>query len=130
MIKADLMVTGCKTDWLLELLADLFSESNTFVEFLAKFEETFPVFPTDMHIGQQLLDLSKLKGSFKLDEINQMEARIRKRVARLPCGYSQYDKLILLRRNVPAKTWSECKETPACKALTHSYSDLLRLLKA
>ena len=41
MIKADLVVTGCKTDWLRELLEDLLSESNTFVEFLSKIEETF-----------------------------------------------------------------------------------------
>ena len=38
--------------------------------------------------------------------------------------------LILLRSKILAKTWSECKVTPARKALTHSYSDLLRLLKA
>ena len=36
MIKADLVLTGCKTDWLRELVADLLSESDTFVEFLAK----------------------------------------------------------------------------------------------
>ena len=130
MIKADLVVTGCKADWLRQLLEDLLSESNTFVEFLSKIEETFPVFETDMHIRQQLLDLSKFKEFPKLDEINQMEARIRKLVARLTCGYFEYDKLILLRSKIPAKTWSECKDTPARKALTHSYSDLLRLLKA
>ena len=130
MIKANLVVTGCETNWLRELLEDLLSESNTFVEFLSKIEETFPVFETDMHIRQQLLDLSKFKEFPKLDEINQMEARIRKLVARLTCGYSEYDKLILLRSKIPAKTWSECKDTPARKALTHSYSDLLRLLKA
>ena len=124
------MVTGCKTDWLRELLEDLLSESNTAVEFLSKIEETFPVFETDMHIRQQLLDLSKFKEFPKLDEINQMEARVRKLVARLTCGYSEYDKLILLRSKIPAKTWSECKDTPARKALSHSYSDLLRLLKA
>ena len=93
MIKADLVVTGCKTYWLRELLEDLLSESNTFVEFLSKIEETFPVFETDMHIRQQLLDLSKFKEFPKLDEINQMEARIRKLVARLTCGYSEYNKL-------------------------------------
>ena len=130
MIKADLVVTWCKTDWLRELLEDLLSESNTFLEFLSKIEETFPVFETDMHIRQQLLDLSTFKEFPTLDEINQMEARIRKLVARLTCGYSEYDKLILLRSKIPAKTWSECKDTPARKALTHSYSDLLRLLKA
>ena len=130
MIKADLVVTGCKTDWLRELLEDLLSESNTFVEFLSKIEETFAVLETDMHIRQQLLDLSKFKKVPKLDEINQREARIRKLVARLTCGYSEYDKLILLRSKIPAKTWSECKDTPARKALTHSYSDLLRLLEA
>ena len=59
MIKADLVVTGCKTDWLCELLEYLLSESNTFVEFFSKIEETFPVFETDMHIRDQLLDLSK-----------------------------------------------------------------------
>ena len=59
-----------------------------------------------------------------------MEARIKTLVARLTCGYSEYDKLILLCRKIPAKTWSEFKDTPARKALTHSYSDLLRLLKA
>ena len=91
---------------------------------------TFPVFETDMHIRQQLLDLSKFKEFPKLDGINQIEARIRKLVARLTCGYSEYDKLILLRSRIPAKTWSECKDTPARKALIHSYSDLLRLLKA
>ena len=36
----------------------------------------------------------------------------------------------MLRTKIPAKTWSECKDTPASKALTHSYSDLRRLLKA
>ena len=113
MIKADLVVTGCKTDWLPELLADLLSDSNTFVEFLAKIEETFPVFETNMHICQQLLDLSKFKEFPKLDEINQMEARIRKLVARLTCDYSEYDKLILLRSKIPVKTWSGCKDTPA-----------------
>ena len=51
-------------------------------------------------------------------------------MARFTCGYSEYDKLILLRSKIPAKTWSECNDTPARKALTHSYSDLLRLLKA
>ena len=130
MIKADLVVTGCKTHWLRELLEDLSAQTNTFVEFLAKIEETFPVFETDMYICQQLLDLSKFKEFPKLDRINQMEARIRKLVARLTCGYSEYDKLILLRSKFQAKTWSECKVTPARKALTHSYSDLLRLLKA
>ena len=130
MIKADLVVTGCKTDWLRELLEDLLSESNTFVEFLSKIEETFPVFESDMHIRQQLSDPSKFKEFPKLDEINQMEARTRKLVARLTCGYSEYDKLVLLRSKRPAKTWSECKDTPARKALTHSYSNLLRLLKA
>ena len=130
MIKADLVVTGCKTDWLRELLKDLLSESNTFVEFLSKIEETFPVLETDMHFHQQLLDLSKFKEFPKLDEINQMEARIRNLVARLTCGYSEYNKKILLRSKIPAKTWSECKDTPARKALTHSYCDLLRLLKA
>ena len=83
-----------------------------------------------MHIRQQLLDLSKFEEFPKLDEINQMEARIRKLVARLTCGYSEYDKLILLRSKMQAKTWSECKDTPPRKALTHSYSDLLRLVKA
>ena len=130
MIKADLVVTGCKTDWLRELPEDLLSESITFVEFLSKIEETFPVFETDMHIRQQLLYPSKFKEFPKLDQINQMEARIRKLVARLTCGYSEYDKLILLRSKILAKTWSECKDTPARKALTHRYSDLLRLLKA
>ena len=130
MIKANLVVTGCKTDWLRELLEDLSSESNTFLEFLAKIEETFPVCETDMHIRQQLLDLSTFKEFPKLDEINQMEARIRKLVARLTCGYSEYHKLILLRCKIPAKTSSECKGTPARKALSHSYSDLLRLPKA
>ena len=130
MIKSDLVVTGCKTDWLRELLEDLLSESNTFVEILAKIAETFPVFETDMHIRQQLLDLSKFKEFPKVDEINQMEARIRRLVAKLTCGYSEHDKLILLRSKIPAKTWSECKDTPARKGLTHSYFDLLRLLKA
>ena len=130
MIKAVLVVTGCKTDWLRELLEDLSSESNTFVEFLAKIEETLPVLETDMHVRQQLLDLSKFKEIPKLDEINQMEARIRRLVARLTNGYFQYDKLILLPSKIPAKTWSECKDTPARKALTHSYSDLSTLLKA
>ena len=130
MIKADLVVTGCKTDWLRELLEDLLSESNTFVEFLSRIEQTFPVLETDMHIRQQLLDLSKFKEVLKLDEINQMEAMIRKLVARLTCGYSEYDKLILLRSQIPAKTWSECKDTQTRKALNHSYSDLLRLLEA
>ena len=59
-----------------------------------------------------------------------MEARIRRLGARLTCGYSEYEKLNLSGRNIRAKTWSECKDTPARKALTHSYSDLLRLLKA
>ena len=59
-----------------------------------------------------------------------MEARIRELVARLRCGYSEYDKLIRLRSKIPAKAWSECKDTPARKALTHSYSDLPRLLPA
>ena len=130
MIKADLVVTGRKTDWLRELRGDLLSESNTFVEFLAKIEETFPVFETDMHIRQQTLDHSKFKEFPKLDGINQMEARIGSLVARLTCGYSEYDKLILLRSKIQAKTRSECKDTPVRKGLTHSYSDLLRLLKA
>ena len=130
MIKADLVMTGCKTDWLRELLEDLLSESNTFADFLAKIEETFPVFETDMHIRQQPVDLSKLEEFPKLDGINQMEARIRRLVARLTCGYPEYDKLILLRSKIPAQTWSECKDTPACKALTQSYSDFLKLLKA
>ena len=89
MIKADLVVTGCKTDWLRELLEDLLSESNTFVEFFSKIGETFPVFETEMHVRQQLLDLSKFKEFPKLDEINQMEAGIIKLVARLTCGYSE-----------------------------------------
>ena len=38
MIKADLVVTRCKTDWLRELPEDLLSEYNTFVEFLAKID--------------------------------------------------------------------------------------------
>ena len=117
-------------DWLRELLEDLLSVSNTFVEFLSKIDQTLSVFKTDVHIRQQLLDLFKFKEYPKPDEINQMEARITKVVARLNCGYSEYDKLILLRSKIPAKTWSECKDTPTCKALTHSYSDLLRLLKA
>ena len=50
MNKAELGVTGCMTDWLRELLEDLISETNTFMEFLAKIKETFPVFETDMHI--------------------------------------------------------------------------------
>ena len=78
MIKGDLMVTGCKTDWLRELLEELLSESNTFMEFLAKIEEIVPVFETDMHTRQQLLDLSKFKEFHELDEINQIQARIRK----------------------------------------------------
>ena len=130
MIKADLVVTECRTDWLRELLEDLLSQSNTFVEFLAEIGETFPVFETDMHIRQQLLDLSKFKEFPKLEEINQMEARDSKLVARLTCVYSKYAKLILLRSKIRAKTWPECKDTPARKALTHSYSDLLRPLKA
>ena len=73
MIKADLVVTGCKKDWLRELLEDLLSECNTFVLFLAKIEQTFPVFDTDMQIWKQLLDLSKFKGFPELDEINQNE---------------------------------------------------------
>ena len=92
MIKTDLVVTGCKTDWLRELLEDLLSKSNTFVKFLAKIEETFPVFETDMHIRQQLLDLSKCKEFPKLGEISQMEARIRKLAkdgARAPVNRSQ-----------------------------------------
>ena len=129
MIKADLVVTGCKTDWLRALLEDLLSEPATFVVFLAKIEETFPVFETDMHIREHLLDLSNFKEFPKLDEIKQMEARIMKLLASLTCGYSEYNKLILSRSKIPAKTWSECKDTPARKALTHSYSDLLRLLK-
>ena len=35
-----------------------------------------------------------------------------------------------MRSKIPAKTWSECKDTPARKALTHSQSDLLRQVKA
>ena len=130
MIKADLVVTGCKTDWLRELLEDVLSESNTFVKFLAKIEETFPVFETDMHIRQQLLDLSNFMEFPKLDEINQMGARIRELVARLTCGYSEYDQQIMLRSKMPGNTWSECRDTPAREALTHSYSNLLRLPKA
>ena len=75
-----------------------------------------------MPIRQQLLDLSKFKEFPKLDGINQMEARIIKLVARPTCGYSEYNKLILLCSKIPAKTWSERKDTPARKALTHSYS--------
>ena len=105
MIKADLLVTTCKTDWLRELLEDLLSEINTFVEYLAKVEKTFLVLGTDMHIHQQLLDLSNFKEFPKLDERNQMEARIRMLVARLTCAYSEYDNLILLRSKIPAKTW-------------------------
>ena len=54
-----------------------------------------------------------------------MEARIRKLVARLTCGYSKYDKLILLRSKIPAKISSECKDTPAHKALPHSYTEII-----
>ena len=81
MRKADLGVTGCMTDWLHEMLEDLLSDNNTFVKFLAKIEETFPVFKTDMHIREHLLDLSKFKEFLKLDEVSEMEARIRKLVA-------------------------------------------------
>ena len=63
LIKADLVLTGCKTDWLRKLLEDLLTESATLVEFIATIEETFPVFETDMPIYQQLLfRLLKLHG--------------------------------------------------------------------
>ena len=62
---------------LLTYLLTLLSEANTFVEFLVTIKETSPVLETDMHIRQQLLDLSKFKEFPKLDEINQMEAIIR-----------------------------------------------------
>ena len=117
MIKADLVVTECKTDWLRELLEDLLSESNTFVEFLSKIEETFPVFETDMHIRQQLLDLSKFKEVPKLDEINQMEAIIRELHARLTCGYSEYDKLNLLRSKIQRRHGQSAKTRQRARPL-------------
>ena len=43
MIEANFVVTGCKTDWLRELLEDLVTKFSTSVEYLAKIEETFPV---------------------------------------------------------------------------------------
>ena len=52
MINADLVATRCKTDWSRELLEYPLCESNNFVEFLAKIEETFPVFQIDMHVRQ------------------------------------------------------------------------------
>ena len=59
-----------------------------------------------------------------------MEGRIRNLVARVTCGYSGYDKEILLRSKIRVKAWSECKDTLARKRLTPSYSDLFRLVKA
>ena len=53
------------------------TDSPNLLEFLAQIEETFTVFETDMHIGPQLLDVSKLNRFLKLDQIKQMEARIR-----------------------------------------------------
>ena len=86
MMKVDLLMAGGKTDWLRELLENLLTESNTFFKLFTNIQETFLVFEADMHIRQQLCSLPDVQELPELEKINEIEARIRKLVARLRCG--------------------------------------------
>ena len=62
-----------------------------------------------------------------MDEISELEARIRNLVARRTSGYSKYAKLILLllHSKIPIKMWSDCKSTPQHKAPMLNYANIL-----
>ena len=61
MTRADLIVTGCKNEWLRGVVDDILTTSESWVHFLKQVESAFPHFETDESIRGALEKVQKLK---------------------------------------------------------------------
>ena len=129
MARADLIVTGCKNDWLRGVVDDILTTSESWEEFLRQLEFAFPHFETDASIRGALEKVQKLKELPTPAEGRQLLQKLKSLLIQLKTPMSETEKLLLLTRKIQKKTWTECRSTVERKAKTHTYKDLAELLE-
>ena len=129
MARADLIVTGCKNEWLRGVVDDILTTSETWVHLLKQLESAFPHFQTDASIRGALEKVQKLKELPTPADVRQLQQKLKSRMIQLKIPMSETEKLLLLTRKMQKKTWTECRSTVERKAKTHTYQDLADLLE-
>ena len=129
MTRADLIVTGCKNEWLRGVVDDILTTSESWVHFLKQLESAFPHFETDASIRGALEKVQKLKELPTPADVLQLLQKLKSLMIQLKIPMSETEKLLLLTRKIQKKTWTECRSTAERKAKTHTYQDLADLLE-
>ena len=129
MTRADLIVTGCKNEWLRGVVDDILTTSESWVHFLKQVESAFPHFETDASIRGALEKVQKLKEIPTPADVRQLLQKLKSLMTQLKIPMSETEKLLLLTRKIQKKTWTECRSTVERKAKTHTYQDLADLLE-
>ena len=121
MTRADLIVTGCKNEWLRGVVDDILTTSESWVHFLKQVESAFPHFETDASIRGALGKVQKLKELPTPADVRQLLQKLKSLMTQLKIPMSETEKLLLLTRKIQKKTWTECRSTVERKAKTHTY---------
>ena len=129
MTRADLIVTGCKNEWLQGVVEDILTTSDSWVHFLKHLESAFLHFETDACIRGALEKLQKLKELPTPAAVRQLLQKLKSLMTQLKIPMSETEKLLLLTRKIQKKTWTEGRSTVERKAKTHTYQDLADLLE-
>ena len=129
MTRADLIVTGCKNEWLRGVVDDILTTSESWVHFLKQLESAFPHFETNASIREALEKVQKLKELPTPADVRQLLQKLKSLMIQLKIPMSQTEELLLLTRKIQKKTWTECRSTVERKAKTNTYQDVADLLE-
>ena len=113
MTRADMIVTGCKNEWLQGVVDDILTTSESWVHFLKQLQSAFPHFETDASIRGALERVQKLTSL----------------VIELTIRMSETEKLLLLTQKIQKKTGTERRSPVERRAKTYTYKDLADLLE-
>ena len=127
--RADLIVTGCKNEWLRGVVDDILTTSESWVHFLKQLESAFPHFETNASILGALEKVQKLKELPTPADVRQLLQKLKSPMIQLKIPMYETEKLLLLTRKIQKKTCTECRSTVERKAKTHTYQDLADLLE-
>ena len=129
MTRADLIVTGCKNEWLRGVVDDILTTSESWVHFLKQLESAVPHFETAASIRGALEKVQKLKELPTPVDVRQLLQKLKSLMIQLKIPMSKTEKLLLLTRKIQKKTRTECPLTEERNAKMHSYEDLADLLE-
>ena len=118
--RADLIVTGCKKEWLHGVVEDILTTSESWVHFLEQLDSDFPHFETNAPICGALQKVQKLKELPSPADVRQLLHKLQSLMIQMKISLSEPEKLLLPTPKMKKKTWTELGSTVERKTKTHT----------